>query len=274
MLKTISHWAFNPERPLSEVFSMAADLGFEGVEVTIADIGAITPNITAEECAVIVEQAKVAGIQLPSLASGYGWMYPVTSADAAIRQKGIEITKASLRVAKDLGLDAILMVPGIVDSEFIDGHLGTPYDVAYDNIFAAMDELKITAEELGVTIGIENVWNQFFLSPLELRDFIDKVGSPNVGSYFDVGNVIYSGYAEQWINILGSRITKVHFKDFKREVATIDGFCDLLDGDVNYPAVIQALRAVGYNGAVTAEFFNVEADLPKLSAAMDRILEM
>jgi L-ribulose-5-phosphate 3-epimerase len=116
------------------------------------------------------------------------------------------------------------------------------------------------------------VWNMLLLSPLELRDFLDKVGSPRVGSYFDVGNAVASGYPEQWIKILGSRIARVHFKDFKRDVATLDGFCDLLDGDTDYPAVMMALREVGYDGPVTAEFFDSEANLPKISAAMDRIL--
>jgi hexulose-6-phosphate isomerase len=86
--------------------------------------------------------------------------------------------------------------------------------------------------------------------------------------------VVVSGYPEHWIKILGSRLTRVHFKDFKREVGTLDGFCDLLDGDTDYSAVMQTLREVGYDGFVTAEFFDVEADLPKISAAMDKILSL
>ena len=121
---------------------------------------------------------------------------------------------------------------------------------------------------------IENVWNRFLLSPLEFRDFLDKVGSDYVGCYFDVGNVILTGYPEQWVKILGSRIKRVHLKDFKKSVGTLDGFCDLLDGDVDYAAVMVALRDTGYDGPVTAEYFDCEADLPKISAAIDRILQM
>jgi hexulose-6-phosphate isomerase len=274
MIKSISHWAFSPDRPLPEVFRMARERGFEAVEVTIAEEGHITPHTTAQECRAILTAASDAGVTLSSLASGFGWSAPVTCQDSALRASGIELTKASLRVARDLGLDAILMVPGGVAASFIPGFVGAPYDVAYDNALAALIELKDVAEEMGVTIGVENVWNMLLLSPLELRDFLDKVGSPRVGSYFDVGNVVASGYPEQWIKILGSRIARVHFKDFKRDIATLDGFCDLLDGDTDYPAVMNALREVGYDGPVTAEFFDVEADLPKISAAMDKILAL
>jgi hexulose-6-phosphate isomerase len=127
---------------------------------------------------------------------------------------------------------------------------------------------------MGVAIGVENVWNKFLLSPLEMRDFLDKIASENVACYFDVGNVVLTGYPEQWIDILGHRIKRVHLKDFKRSVGTLDGFCDLLDGDVDYAAVMAALRRVGYDGPLTAEFFNCEGKLEQLSSAMDRILAM
>ena len=140
--------------------------------------------------------------------------------------------------------------------------------------WARSKSLAPFAEELGVTLGVENVWNKFLLSPLEMRDFLDKIGSPRVKSYFDVGNVVATGYPEQWIRILGERIARVHFKDFQRDVATLDGFCDLLEGDADYAAVMRELRAVGYDGPVAAEFFDVEDDLPKIAAAMDRILAL
>jgi hexulose-6-phosphate isomerase len=277
MIKSINGWAFDPTRPAAETFQIAREHGFEGVE---AVIGAsrfspqthVTLESSQDDCRRIADAAQEAGVKLVSLASGLGWSQPVTANDAATRQAGIEATAQSLRLAQWLGVDAILMVPGGVAADFIPGFPPTPYDVAYDNALAALDELKGTAEATGVSIGVENVWNKFLLSPLEFRDFLDKVGSARVGCYFDVGNVILTGYPEQWIKILGRRITRVHFKDFKREVGTLAGFCDLLQGDVDYPAVMAALREVGYDGPVTAEFFDCEADLAKISAAMDEIL--
>lgn len=253
---------------------MACDAGFAGVEVTIGEQGELTPDASPDECARIVAEAAKAGIVLTGLASGFGWGAPMTCQDESVRKRGIELNRGALRVARQLGIDAILVVPGGVGADFIPDFQGAPYDVAYDNALSALKQLAPLAEELGVTLGVENVWNKFLLSPLEMRDFLDKIGSPRVGSYFDVGNVVATGYPQQWIRILGERIRRVHFKDFKREVATIDGFCDLLDGDTDYAAVMNGLRAIGYDGPVAAEFFDVEGDLPKISAAMDRILAM
>src|SRR5690606_27691514 len=117
----------------------------------------------------------------------------------------------------------------------------------------AITGLASHAESAGVSIAIENVWNKFLLSPLEMRSFIDATGSSYVGSYFDVGNVVVNGYPEHWIRILGHRIKKVHFKDYRRQAGGLHGFVDLLAGDVNYPAVVEALKAIGYNNFVTAE---------------------
>ncbi len=274
MIKSINQWAFSPDRSLAEVFAMARDLGFEAIEVTIDEKGELTPQTSADECARIAGEAAKAGVALSGLASGFGWGHPMTCADESVRKRGIELNKGALRIAKNLGIDAILVVPGGVGADFIPDFQGAPYDVAYQNAFDALQELAPVAEELGVTIGVENVWNMFLLSPLEMRDFLDKIGSPRVKSYFDVGNVVATGYPQQWISILGERIARVHFKDFKRDIATIDGFCDLLEGDTDYAAVMNQLRAVGYDGPVAAEFFDVEDDLPKISAAMDRILKL
>lgn len=274
MLKSISAWAFDPQRSATEIFRMAKEHGFEGVEVSIGADGAPSNQVwldsTEEDCRQLLEQAEQANIKIAGLASGLGWSQPLTNKET--QSTGKEAVKKSLQVAKWLGTDAILVVPGGVGAEFIDGFRGAPYDQAYENALSALQELKGTAEELGVAIGVENVWNKFLLSPLEFRSFLNEIGSPQVGAYFDVGNVIYSGYPEQWIRILGPHIKRIHFKDFKREVGNLSGFCDLLDGDVDFPAVMQSLNEIGYNGPVTSEFFDCEADLPKISAAMDKIL--
>jgi hexulose-6-phosphate isomerase len=272
MIKTINAWAFAPTRPLPEVFRLAKNHGFDAIELTVAETGSLSLSSTENDCREIAAQAREAGLAVSSLASGLGWSYPMTATDPEIARKGVEATARSLQIAKWLGVDAILVVPGGVSASFIPGFHGAPYDVAYANALSALKELAPVAEELQVTIAVENVWNQFLLSPLEFRGFLDEIGSAQVKSYFDVGNVLLTGSPEQWIRILGSRIARVHFKDFKRSVGTIDGFCGLLEGDVDYPAVISALAETGYDGYVTAEFFDCEKDLGSISAAMDRIL--
>jgi hexulose-6-phosphate isomerase len=268
MIKSISVWAFQKNRTLPEVFSIAREQGFPGVEVAVADTGALTPSSTKEDCARVVEQAGAAGVKIVSLASGMGWNHQLLDHDEDRRKLAVELTAGSLRVGQYLGVDTLLVVPGRIDNN------GNSYDVAYRQLDKSLRELKDVAVETGVAIGIENVWNKFLLSPLEMRDFIDSFHCEKIGCYFDVGNVLINGYPEQWISILGPRIKKVHFKDFKCSVGTLDGFCDLLDGDADYPAVMDALRHAKYDGPVTAEFFDAEADLPTISSAMDRILNL
>lgn len=273
MVKAINAWAFGEGRTPEEMFRIAREAGFGAVELTIAEEGPVSTALTREECLKIREQADKADVLIASLASGLGWANPITADDPEVRRRGIDLTARSLEVANWLGTDALLMVPGGVFAGFIPGFLRVSYGLAYERALFALEELREVAESTGVRIGVENVWNMFLLSPLEMRDFIDRIGSPWVGSYFDVGNVVASGFPEDWIHILGSRIVRVHFKDFKREVGTLDGFCGLLEGDVDYPAVIRALKEVGYDGFVTAEFFDCEGDLRDISEAMDRILE-
>jgi len=201
----------------------------------------------------IKKAADDIGIELPSLASVLFWQYPLTSSDTKIRQKCKDVIKKQLEIAEIFGADTILVIPGMVGADFIPGSEIVSYDTAYDLALNALYELKSDAEKAKVSIGIENVWNKFLLSPLEMRDFIDKIGSEYVNSYFDVGNVLINGYPEQWIKILGKRIKKLHFKDFRRNVGNISGFVDLLTGDVNYPEVINALDEIGYNDYAIAE---------------------
>jgi hexulose-6-phosphate isomerase len=269
--KGISVWAYDPKRPLPEVFRMAKEAGFDGVEVAIADDGPITPAATEGDCRRIVEQAGEAGVALTSLASGLGWKYPIISETASVREQAVAKVRGSLDVARYLGVDTILLVPGTVDPS-------TPYDVAYRNAQSVLKSLAPHAEQTGVSIGVENVWNKFLLSPLETARFLDEIGSPFVGSYFDVGNVVLTGFPEQWIRILGPRIKRVHFKDFQRSVGTLAGFCALTEGDVDWPAVLAALDGIGYtrgglgDGWVTAEFFDCEGDIAQIAQGMATIL--
>ncbi len=277
MLKGLSVWALqeNESRTAQELFEETRGHGFDGIELAIGEGGLVTPESTEQDCRALVEVAEEAGLTITSLASGLGWQYPLTADEAQVRERGVELVKQSLRAAAWLGVDVLLVVPGMLaplDAE-TDEHV--PYDVAMERMRTGITRCIPTAEELGVTLGIENVWNRVLLSPTEMRDFIDGFDCARVGSYLDVGNMILFGYAEDWIRVLRQRICAVHFKDFKRSVGTLEGFCDLLEGDVNYPAVMEELREVGYDGPAVAEFFGLDGPaLEKLSRTMDEILAM
>lgn len=276
MKKGISIWSFPPQS-LAESFALAKDAGFEGVEVAIAEEGEINLRSTEKELLAVKGAADAAGIELYSVASGLYWDNWLTSDTEAERKRTKDIVKRHLESAKILGCDTILVVPGSVNADFAAPGRVVDYLDAYNRSLEAFCELKSYAEQLKVSIGIENVWNKFLTSPVEMRDFIDKIDSEYVGSYFDVGNVLFNGYPEHWIKILANRIKKVHFKDYRIAAGGLHGFVDLLAGDVNYPAVIKALESVGYNGYVTAEMIPAYTHYPETiiyntSNAMDRIL--
>lgn len=277
MKKGISIWSF-AETDLKKCFELAKDAGFDGVELALAEGGAVTLTSTKEEILAIKQMAQEIGIELYSVASGLYWTYNYTSGNEQNREKAKVITKKQLEIASWLGCDTILVVPGAVNVVFDPESEIVEYDVAYDRALCALKELAPVAESFKVSIGIENVWNKFLLSPIEMRDFIDKVNSPYVGSYFDVGNVLYSGYPQHWIKILGDRIKKVHFKDYRKNVGSLDGFVDLLAGDVDYIGVKKSLDDIGYDNWVTAEMLPPYAQYPETilyntSNSMNKILQ-
>ncbi len=276
MKKGINIWSFQ-KNTLAEAFELAAKAGFEGVEVALAEDGEINLNSTEAELLAIKGQAEDCGISLYSVASGLYWDYSLTDDRPEMRAKAESIVKKQLETAKILGCDSILVVPGAVRVEFAPALGIVDYETAYNRSFEAFSRLKADAEALQVNIALENVWNRFLVSPLEMRDFIDKIGSPYVGSYLDVGNVLFNGEPEHWIRALGGRIKKVHFKDYRKGVGTLDGFVDLLAGDVNYPEVVKALNEIGYTDWVSAEMIPSYKQYPdtliyNASRAMDSIL--
>ncbi|MGI6173716.1 MAG: sugar phosphate isomerase/epimerase family protein [Christensenellales bacterium] len=254
MYKSINQWSFPSGMTVPEMMRLAKISGFEGFEPALSETGALSLESADGEFLALKRTAEDIGIKLTSLASGLTWSYSPTSNDENIRKIAKEQVRRQLECAKLLGVDAILFVPATVGSGFWGGADDpVKYEDAWYRTIDNLNDLKGYAEELGVTIGVENVWNNFLMSPREFRELIDTVDSPRVKVYLDVGNVLKYGWPEQWIDILGCRICRVHVKDFKREVGTLAGFVDLLSGDVNFPAVIDALNRNGYEGPLTAE---------------------
>jgi L-ribulose-5-phosphate 3-epimerase len=282
MKKSISTWSFPGKYSLEEKLRLACEAGFEGFEIDLSDEGPLTLNSSAKEIAEVRAQAEQSGVPLSGLATGLYWSANAASADPAIRSRAAAILKKQIEVAHALALDAILVVPATVGADFIPSCEVVPYDTAWERATEFVGAALPEAKQAGVKICIENVWNKFLLSPLEMRQFITQFQSEWVGVYFDVGNALATGYPEHWIQILGSQIGRVHLKDYRRAVGSVDGFVEILSGDVNWPAVMGALRASGYQGWVTAEMippvpfykYAPETLLFNTSRAMDALLAL
>lgn len=275
--KAINVWAFPGGTSYKDMFTIAKDAGFEGIELSLTEDGPLGLKSSEKDILEVKKMANDMGLQIHSFASDLAWGNPITSENEKIRENAVNNIKRQLEAASILGADTILLVPGYVGVDFIPDSEVIYYEDAYKRAKECISKLVETAEKFKVAIGIENVWNKFLISAMEMKNFIDEFKSDYVGSYFDVGNVIYMGYPEQWIKVLGKRIKKVHFKDYRRAVGTLDGFVDLLAGDVNYPDVIKALNEVGYDSFCTAEMIPPYKYYPyqiiyNTSASMDAIL--
>ncbi len=283
MKKGLSYWSFPGglagNFPIVEAARLAREAGYQGLELALSANGALTPQTSDVEIERLRDAVIGEGVEIAGLASALTWETLLTAEEPRERQAAVELVRRGLQVAALLGVDAFLVIPGAVDVFFRPDLAGISYQAAYDRLRGALDELIPVAEEFRVALALENVWNRFLLSPLELRDLVDSCQSPYVGVYLDVGNVMLTGYPEDWIRILGQRIHRVHFKDFNRAVGTAEGFVDLLAGDVNWPAVMASLREIGYDSYCTAELIPCYRYAPEMrwwntSRSMDAIFAL
>jgi L-ribulose-5-phosphate 3-epimerase len=225
--------------PLIEKFKMLKAAGFEGVE---------PPSHLDQDD--VLRARDETGLSIPSVSCGKH-SRALSHGNPKERTAAVEGVRQALRDAKRYGASSILVVPGNVAVD-------TSYAEAYQRIQTELRKAVPLAEELGVKLALENVWNHFLLSPLEAARFVDEFNSPAVGWHFDIGNVIYLGWPEQWIRILGKRIQKLHIKEYSRKKMTEHGLragfaVEYLEGDNDWPAVMKALDDIGYQGWGIAE---------------------
>jgi len=238
-------------------FKLAREAGFEVVQAPT------TPDERAAE--ELKNVAAEANIHIDSVMNMDHWQYPLSSDDPKTVEKGLAGMRTSLRNAKLWGSDVVLLVPAVVNPQ-------TSYRDAWTRSQRQIRKLIPLAEELKIVIAIEEVWNKFLLSPLEMVSYINEFKSPWIKAWFDVGNVLLYGYPQDWIRTLGKNIVDVHLKDFKRKQ---DGYAwvNLGDGDVDWAAVRQAFADIGYSGSAIAELEGGdEAYLRDVSRRMDRLL--
>ncbi len=278
MIKAISYWSVQNSGTctVQDAIAQAKNANFQAIELCVGTDGPLTPETSQNTCIEYRAAADKAGILLESVASGMSWGCNPTNLDPAVRRKSIEIHKAALQRVAWLGCKSLLFVPGAVLIPWEPDFKPVNYDKVLEWAREAVTELGQAAKDLGVKLAVENVWNGFLYSPREFANFIDSIGNPSVGAYFDVGNVLnHQQWPPHWIEILGSRIDRIHFKDFKLSVGTLAGFCDLLDGDVPWKETIDAIRKIGYKKTITAEMMPPDPTLlDRTSKAMDKIFAM
>ena len=248
------------ELSYAERVALARSAGFDGIEMqTISH---------PDEAAEILAASKATGLRIHSVMNMDHWSFPLSSADPAIVAQSVAGMETSLRNAALWGADVVLLVPAVVDA-------ATSYGDAWTRSQRVIRErLLPVAAALNVVIAVEEVWNKFLLSPLEFARYVDEFRSPHLKAYFDVGNVVFYGFPQDWIRELGSRTVKVHLKDFQLDRPNGRfSWKNIGEGDIDWPAVRRALADVGYAGYVTTEVAAGDASyLKDLARRVDRFL--
>ncbi len=274
-IKGICSAVFPGGTPYAECFKQARQAGFDAVEVRMEDRGEITPQSDPAAMTRIADAAAAHRVSIACL-----WVLTpaapsLVSPDPRIRAIALGRLRKGIEIAPALGCTALLAAPGVLGRGAI---MEATHDQAWEFASQAYRTVIPLAERARVAIAPENVWSKFLVSPRDMRAFVDQFQSPWVRVHFDTGNVMQYGYPEDWILTLGSRIHRVHLKDYKLSAGGVQGrFAPLLEGDVQWKSVMQALKAIGYRGFLSAELGpdpNDKDVLLKASRAVDRILEL
>jgi len=277
LIKGISYLSF--ENGLSNTESIDSALtqtksnGFDALELSVSSEGVINTNTSKAECEIIRKKINDSGVFVDSIATGMSWGVSPTSDDESIRKQSISLHQDAIKVASHLECKALLFVPGVVKSPISPEIVR--YDRALDRLRDAINQWLPIAEDLNVDLCMENVWNGFFYSPIELRDFVDSFNSDRLGIYLDIGNLIgYQQYPPHWVELLNSRIKRVQIKDFQENFDWTGSFsfCDIGAGDVPWSETIEALNSIQYKSTIIAEMLPWdETILSRTSVAMDQI---
>ena len=247
-----------------EKFQLVKDLGFDGVELD-------SPHQLNE--AEILEAKQKTGLEIPGLVNSVHWKKPLSDPDPSVRAACTESMIAALHMCKRYGGSTVLLVPAVVNE-------AVAYDQAWERSTEEIKKMLPTAHETGIKIAIENVWNNFLISPMEAARYIDQFHDPMIGWYFDVGNIVRYGWPDQWVKILGPRILKVDVKEYSRKKQTDEGIWEgfkvkLGEGDSDWSKVNQALKEIGYSGWGSAEVPGGDRSrLKEISQRMDRIFQL
>lgn len=237
-------------------FELCKELGYDGMELEAP---------ARHDVQEILAASRATGMPVHGTVGQKHWQVRLSSPEQAERDEARQDLLTGLADTKAYGGDSILLVPGAVRGP------QETHDDVWQRSIEQIRQVLPAASKLGVRVLIENVWNGFCEQPEQLRDYIDEINSPWVGVHFDIGNVRKFGPSEDWIRTLGPRIVKLDVKDWGQK----NGFCKIGDGDVNWPAVRQAIAEIGFVGWSTAEVAGGDRErLADIAKRMNSVLAL
>lgn len=209
-----------------EALTLAKQLGLDGIQVDVGGPDKFPPQ-QAEVQAKYQELVKSTGMRISTLALGIFNSKPYFKEPAAQ-----EWLSKSIDACQPLGARGILL------AFFSAGDLRKdPKDI--ETTIAKLKEIAPKAEQANVRLLIES-----WLPAETLMKILEKVGSPAVGVYYDVGNTFRCGYDNvKEIKLLGKNIGEFHAKD-----NNLYG-----KGEINFPGIRKAMDEIGYRGWIHIE---------------------
>lgn len=264
LLKSLKYGMIGQGNTILDKFMLVKACGFDGVEMDAPG------NWSIDE---VLEAKSTAEIEIPGVVLSTHWQKPFNHPDPRIRSEAKQALEKAITACKQVGGTTVLVVPAVVNEDM-------SYQSAYELSQKEIGEMVPLAEESGVSIAFENVWNNFLLSPLEAAQYVDSFESAHVGWYFDIGNIVNYGYPAHWIDTLGNRIMKLDVKEFSRKKRNDEGLwkgfsVKIGDGDVGWAAVNDALRRIDYKGWASAEVGGGGKErLIEISQRMDRVFSL
>ena len=256
MNKSLNAWTVEGSLPMEAMFEAVARAGFDGIELNVDAPGAahaLSMETTEEDYAAIRGYEEKYGLPVVSISTSLsGGMSGIPEKWEDARR----LLRKQIEAAKALGAGGILTVPGGM------GH-GRTLKTARENSIAFYKTVKDEIEASGIKVGLENVWNGFFLSPYDMTSMLDEIDSPAIGAYFDAGNMLAFSVSEYWAEVLAGRIVCVHVKDYKRYGGINSGgtWEDITHGSANWAEIIPALKKGGFDGYLTGEVGKADPDM-------------
>jgi L-ribulose-5-phosphate 3-epimerase len=275
MKKSIGDSIFPQNLTFAQGVQLLKRADFQGVEMWLGDRPWFQMESTDAQLRQLFSQVQDAGLEVSSVCNTLDWDQNVCARDPAKRQAAFRHIERQIEAAQIFKTDAILVVAGVVTADL-------PYDEVYTRCVDSLKKLGGVAQKAKVKIGVENCNSEqrFLLSPREFRIFLDDINNPWVGIHLDVGNIHDTGFAEQWIEIHGPRITRIHVKDVMKHRGRCGQesvYTNLFLGDNNWRAIRDAMTKVNYDGWIIAEMearyhYAQDQQIYDTSAAMTRLI--
>lgn len=262
--KAVKIGMVNVKGTLTDKFQVLKDLGFDGVELDSPN------NFKLEEVKAAIEAT---GLPVHGVVDSKHWNKTLSHESADVRKEGLDALMTAVKDAKSYGASSVLLVPAVVNAE-------ATYEKSWKRSIPEIKKAIPLAEELGIDILLENVWNGFLTDPAETAKYIDELGSDRVGAYYDTGNSVRYANPVIWIRTLGKRIKKLDIKEFDlalvKENNWYKGFgAKLLEGTNGWYDIIRELKKIDYKGWGTAEIPGGGKErLTEIAERMDRIFAL